>query len=73
MAKQDLNDLLALLDNSVSIEDGKVAVKDAARLRATIHRLAADRAQKAFPAGERPGTGDSLRVTGSRLHRRSSY
>ena len=40
MAKQDLSDLLALLDNSVSIDDGKVTVKDAARLRATIHRLA---------------------------------
>ena len=40
MAKQDLNDLLALLDNSVSIDNGKVTVKDAARLRATIHRLA---------------------------------
>jgi hypothetical protein len=37
MAKQDLNDLLALLDHSVSIEDGKVTIKDAARLRATIH------------------------------------
>ena len=40
MAKQDLNDLIALLDNSVKIEAGKVLVQDAARLRATIHRLA---------------------------------
>ena len=40
MTKQDLQDLLALLDNSVSYKDGEVEVKDAARLRATIHRLA---------------------------------
>jgi fructose/tagatose bisphosphate aldolase len=40
MTKQDLQDLLALLDNSVSFKDGEVEVKDAARLRATIHRLA---------------------------------
>jgi fructose/tagatose bisphosphate aldolase len=40
MNNQELQDLLALLDNSVSIENGKVVVKDKARLRATIHRLA---------------------------------
>jgi fructose-bisphosphate aldolase class II len=40
MAKQDLNDLLALLDNSVKLDNGKIIIQDAARLRATIHRLA---------------------------------
>jgi len=40
MAKQDLNDLLTLLDHSVSAEGGKIVVNDAVRLRATIHRLA---------------------------------
>jgi fructose/tagatose bisphosphate aldolase len=40
MDKQDLLDLLALLDNSVALEGGKVAVKNPVRLRATIHRLA---------------------------------
>ena len=40
MTKQDLLDLLALLDNSVTLEDGKIEIKDHTRLRATIHRLA---------------------------------
>ncbi|MCC7130089.1 MAG: class II fructose-bisphosphate aldolase [Anaerolineae bacterium] len=35
-----LPDLLALLDGSVSLQGEAVEVKDAARLRATIHRLA---------------------------------
>jgi len=40
MSKTDLEDLLALLDNSLEIDNGEVRVKDASRLRATIHRLA---------------------------------
>lgn len=40
MGTNDLNDLLALLDNSVNYDAGEVAVVDPARLRATIHRLA---------------------------------
>jgi fructose/tagatose bisphosphate aldolase len=40
MNKQDLLDLVALLDNSVTFDDGKVELKDAAQLRAAIHRLA---------------------------------
>jgi fructose-bisphosphate aldolase, class II len=40
MTKQDWNDMLALLDNSVSTQDGQIVIKDAVRLRATIHRLA---------------------------------
>jgi len=40
MTKQDFQDLLALLDGSVIVQDGKAEVKDAPRLRATIHRLA---------------------------------
>ena len=37
---QELNELLNLLENSVTIHEGKVEIKDAARLRATIHHLA---------------------------------
>ena len=40
MNDTDLKDLLALLDGSLQVEDGKAQVKDAARLRDTIHRLA---------------------------------
>lgn len=40
MSKTDLEDLLALLDNSLEINNGEARVKDASRLRATIHRLA---------------------------------
>jgi len=35
-----LPDLLALTDGSVNLKDGKLEVRDAAHLRATIHRLA---------------------------------
>lgn len=52
MNKQDLQDLLVLLDNSVQMQDGKVEVRDAARLRATIHRLAE---VSAFESGTRQG------------------
>jgi len=40
MNQQDLDDLLTLLDDSVSIAEHKVEVKNPGRLRATIHRLA---------------------------------
>lgn len=40
MTNTDFQDLLALLDNSIVVEDGRVDVKDPSRLRATIHRLA---------------------------------
>jgi fructose/tagatose bisphosphate aldolase len=40
MSAQDFQDLLVLLDNSLTIDNGQAQVKDAARLRATIHRLA---------------------------------
>lgn len=40
MSTQDLQDLLALVDHCIVIEDNKVIIKDAARLQATIHRLA---------------------------------
>jgi hypothetical protein len=40
MGKTDLTDLLALLDNSINIQDGRAEVTDPSRLRATIHRLA---------------------------------
>lgn len=40
MNNQDLQDLLALLDGSLEIEDGKAEITDPVRLRATIHRLA---------------------------------
>ena len=40
MSDKDLQDLLALLDGSVSIQDGKAIIKDAARLRKSIHKLA---------------------------------
>jgi len=40
MTRQDFQDLLTLLDDSVVVQDGKVEVQDAVRLRATIHRLA---------------------------------
>lgn len=52
MNKQDLMDLLALLDQSVNMQEGKIAVKDAARLRATIHRLAE---VSALESGSRQG------------------
>jgi fructose-bisphosphate aldolase class II len=40
MSAQDFQDLLALLDRSLTIQDGQVQVHDEVRLRATIHRLA---------------------------------
>lgn len=40
MGETDLEDLIALLDNSIDINDGEMRIKDASRLRATIHRLA---------------------------------
>ena len=40
MSETDLEDLLALLDHSLEINNGEVRIKDASRLRATIHRLA---------------------------------
>ena len=49
MSKQDLQDLLALLDDSVVLQDGKAVVKDAVRLRATIHRLAEIEALESGP------------------------
>ncbi len=52
MNKQDLHDLLALLDNSVQVQEGKVDILDAPRLRATIHRLAE---VSALESGSRQG------------------
>lgn len=40
MGKTDLSDLISLLDNSIELVDGQALVRNAARLRATIHRLA---------------------------------
>lgn len=40
MNNTHLQDLLALLDNSLEVTNGKAEIKDRARLRATIHRLA---------------------------------
>lgn len=40
METNDLQDIFSLLDNSLSIQDGKAVIKDPARLRETIHRLA---------------------------------
>lgn len=40
MKNQDYNDILALLDNSVKVENGNVEVLDQDHLRDTIHRLA---------------------------------
>ncbi len=40
MNTNDLQDILALLDNSVKIQDSKAQVTDQRRLRETIHRLA---------------------------------
>lgn len=40
MSETDLDDLIALLDNSIEINAGEMRIKDASRLRATIHRLA---------------------------------
>ncbi len=40
MSMNEMQELLALIDNSVMIEDGKASVTDAPRLRATVHRLA---------------------------------
>lgn len=39
MVKTEVHDLLALLDNSVKVEDGSVTVLNQERLRDTIHRL----------------------------------
>ncbi len=52
MQKQDFQDLLALLDNSVVLKDGNIEIKDAAQLRATIHRLAE---VSALESGDRQG------------------
>ncbi len=35
-----LNDLLALLEGSLKVEDGKAKIVDAAKLRKNIHKLA---------------------------------
>jgi len=40
MYERELNDMLTLLENSLSLQEGKAVVQDEARLRATIHRLA---------------------------------
>jgi fructose/tagatose bisphosphate aldolase len=40
MKKNDLQDLLSLLDNSLTIKNGKAEAKDISRLRANIHHLA---------------------------------
>ena len=40
MTNNDMQDLLALLDNSLSVEDQKVEIEDPTQLRATIQRLA---------------------------------
>jgi hypothetical protein len=40
MSSQDFQDLLALLDGSLMIQDGRAQAIDTARLRAAIHRLA---------------------------------
>lgn len=40
MSTHEIQDLLALADHSFSIEDGQAIIQDAARLRATIGRLA---------------------------------
>jgi fructose/tagatose bisphosphate aldolase len=40
MTIREINDLLVLLDNSLSMENGAVTVRNPERLRATIHRLA---------------------------------
>ncbi len=53
MSTHDIQDLLALIDHSLAIEDGKAAVKDAARLQATIHRLAE---VSALETGSRQGS-----------------
>jgi fructose/tagatose bisphosphate aldolase len=39
MVKTELNDLIALLDNSVKLEDGSITIHNRERLRDTIHRL----------------------------------
>jgi fructose/tagatose bisphosphate aldolase len=57
MKNQDLKDLLALLDDSIVLEDGKVLVKDHSRLRATVHRLAE---VSALESGPRQGLARSL-------------
>jgi fructose/tagatose bisphosphate aldolase len=40
MGSTEVNDLLTLLDNSVTLSEGKLQVEDHGRLRETIHRLA---------------------------------
>jgi len=40
MSIPDVKDVLAYLENSAVISDGKIEIKDEARLRATIHKLA---------------------------------
>lgn len=40
MSTKEFQDLLAVLENSLSIEDGQAVIHDAARLRSKIHRLA---------------------------------
>jgi fructose/tagatose bisphosphate aldolase len=39
MVKTEIQDLIALLDNSVSVDDGAVTISNRERLRDTIHRL----------------------------------
>lgn len=52
MSSQELQDLLALVDHSLTVSEGKVKVTDAPRLRATIHRLAE---VSALESGSRQG------------------
>ncbi len=52
MLEQDMQDLLALLDGSLVVQNGQSQVNDAAQLRATIHRLAE---VSTLEKGTRPG------------------
>jgi fructose/tagatose bisphosphate aldolase len=40
MASQDISEILKLLDDSLSVTDGKVEIKNPVRLRKTVHKLA---------------------------------
>jgi fructose/tagatose bisphosphate aldolase len=53
MSTQDMQNLLAELDNSLVITDGKAEVKDAAKLRKNIYKLAE---ASALETGPRQGT-----------------
>jgi fructose/tagatose bisphosphate aldolase len=49
MSTNGLHDLLALVDNSLALEDGKAVIKDDAKLRASIHKLAEIAALESAP------------------------